>query len=43
MKQQLIADQQKDLIAERSQTLRKYNLYTDIQAPAYERGDHNNN
>lgn len=38
VKQQLLEDQQKQLIAERSSPLRKYNIYVAIQPPAYERG-----
>ena len=38
-KQHIIEDQQKELLADRSTPLRKYNIYVAIQTPAYERGD----
>ena len=36
-KQQIMEDQQKELIEERSEPLRKYNIYVAIQPPMYER------
>ena len=39
LKQRIIADQQKELLVERSSPLQKYDLYTDINTPFYERGE----
>jgi len=39
-KQQLIEDTHKGHLADRSSPLRKYNMYSDIQPPAHERGDY---